>query len=86
MTADERDYLQVYITGGAFAILEGSCGILQTVYDDGEQPLEAIAFDESTGKIATCTSTEVRVYKPFGSREDALKVPIPGSYMDRMDG
>jgi hypothetical protein len=69
----------VYITGGAFTILEGSSGILQTVYDDGERPLEAIAFDEATGKIATCTSTEARVYKPFGSREDALKVPIPDS-------
>ncbi|KAG4282678.1 hypothetical protein FPRO06_09351 [Fusarium proliferatum] len=66
-------HINVYITGSAFAILEGSHGILQTVYDEGEQPLEAIAFDEATGKIATCTLTQVRVYKPFGSREDTLK-------------
>ncbi|KAM0391607.1 hypothetical protein ACHAQC_006401 [Fusarium culmorum] len=44
-----------------------------TVYDEGEQTLEAIAFDEATGKIATCTLTQVRVYKPLGSREDTLK-------------
>ncbi|KAM5362747.1 hypothetical protein ACJA88_013863 [Fusarium oxysporum] len=67
-------HINVYITGSAFAILEGSHGILQTVYDEGEQPLEAIAFDEATGKIATCTLTQVRLYKPFGSREDTLKV------------
>ena len=66
--------MQVYITGSAFTILEGCHGILQTVYDEGEQTLEAIAFDEATGKIATCTLTQVRVYKPLGSREDTLKV------------
>ncbi|KAJ4211430.1 regulator of (H+)-ATPase in vacuolar membrane [Fusarium solani] len=73
-------HINVYITGGAFTILEGSSGILQTVYDDGERPLEAIAFDEATGKIATCTSTEARVYKPFGSREDALKWALESTF------
>ncbi|WXC50044.1 hypothetical protein QX201_009718 [Fusarium graminearum] len=66
-------HINVYITGSAFTILEGCHGILQTVYDEGEQTLEAIAFDEATGKIATCTLTQVRVYKPLGSREDTLK-------------
>ncbi|KAF4457835.1 hypothetical protein F53441_310 [Fusarium austroafricanum] len=73
-------HINVYITGSAFAILEGSHGILQTVYDEGEQPLEAIAFDEATGKIATCTLAEVRVYKPFGSREDALKWALESTF------
>ncbi|KAF4471117.1 hypothetical protein FALBO_1959, partial [Fusarium albosuccineum] len=73
-------HINAYITGSAFAILEGSRGILQTVYDDGEQPLEAIAFDEATGKIATCTSTDVRVYKPFGSHEDALKWALESTF------
>lgn len=69
---------QAYITGSAFAILDGSYGVLQTIYDDDLQPLEAITFDEASGKIATCTATQVRVYRPFGSREDALKVrPSP---------
>ncbi|KAF4977525.1 hypothetical protein FZEAL_5959 [Fusarium zealandicum] len=73
-------HINVYITGGAFAILEGSQSILQTVYDDSEQPLEAIAFDEATGKIATCTSTKVRVYKPFGSQEDALQWALESTF------
>ncbi|KAI6751274.1 hypothetical protein HG530_014188 [Fusarium avenaceum] len=73
-------HLNVYITGGAFAILEGSHTILQTVYDEGEQPLEAIAFDEATGKIATCTLAQVRVYRPFGSREDALKWALESTF------
>lgn len=64
------------MTGSAFAILEGSSGVIQTIYDDNDQPLEAITIDEASGKIATCTATEVRVYKPFGAQEDTLKVRI----------
>ncbi|KAF4333564.1 RAV1 [Fusarium beomiforme] len=73
-------HINVYITGSAFAILEGSHGILQTIYDEGEQPLESIAFDEVTGKIATCTLVEARVYKPFGSHEDTLKWALESTF------
>ncbi|RBR23386.1 uncharacterized protein FIESC28_03819 [Fusarium coffeatum] len=69
-----------YITGSAFTILEGSHRILQTVYDEGEQTLEAIAVDEATGKIATCTLTQVRVYKPFGSHEDTSKWALEATF------
>lgn len=48
--------------------------ILQTIYDDDESPLEAIAIDEGSGKIATCTSSNIRIYRPYGQGEDALKV------------
>lgn len=48
--------------------------ILQTIYDDDDTFLEAIAFDEASGKIATCTRANVRVYKPYGVGEDDLKV------------
>lgn len=48
--------------------------ILQTIYDDDRTPLQAIAIDEASGKIATCASTSVRVYRPYGHGEDALKV------------
>ncbi|KAF5002283.1 hypothetical protein FGRMN_500 [Fusarium graminum] len=51
-----------------------------TVYDESEQPLEAIAFDEATGKIATCTLTQVRVYKAFGLREDTLKWALDSTF------
>lgn len=58
-------------------VLSGPNTILQTIYDDDEQALEAIAIDEATGKIATCTGSNVRVYKPYGQGEDALKVSCP---------
>lgn len=67
-------HVQAYISGGAFTILSGSQTILQTIYDDSDEPLESITFDEATGKIATCTATQIRVYKPFGHEHDALKV------------
>jgi hypothetical protein len=67
-------YQQAYITGSAFTILRGSQTILQTIYDDDDAPLEAITLDEATGKIATCTAKQVRVYKPFGLEHDALRV------------
>jgi hypothetical protein len=72
-TAD-KPLPQVYAAGNAFTILSGAHSIYQTVYDDDETPLEAVAFDESTGKIATCTATQVRVYKPLGLQDNALKV------------
>lgn len=50
--------------------------ILQTIYDDDETFLEAIAIDEVSGKIATCTRTNVRVYAPYGEGEDTLKVHL----------
>jgi hypothetical protein len=48
--------------------------VVQTIYDDEDAPLEAIAFDEYTGKIANCTSSQVRVYKPLGLGDQSHKV------------
>jgi rabconnectin-3a len=64
----------VYITGNGFAILQDPDSLIQTIYDDDESELLAVAFDEASGKIATCTKSVVRVYEPFGQSEDALKV------------
>ena len=33
-----------------------------------------IQFDEATGKIATCSNTNIYVYKPYGQDEGAVKV------------
>lgn len=49
---------------------------MQTIYDDTEEQLEAIAVDEASGKIATCTGSTIRVYKPYGQEEDALQVRV----------
>lgn len=70
--------LQVYITGNAFVILRSYDTILQTIYDDDDTPLDAIAFDEAYGKIASCAGNVVRIYKPYGQSEDALKVRSVG--------
>lgn len=70
--------MQAYITGNAFTILDGLQTIIQTIYDENDEPLQAIAIDELTGKIATSTAAQVRVYKPLGElQEDALKVTPP---------
>ncbi|EGY22635.1 regulator of V-ATPase in vacuolar membrane protein [Verticillium dahliae VdLs.17] len=71
----------VYITGNAFAILDGPEQLVQTVYDEDEAALLAVAFDEFSGKIATCTKSAVRVYKPLGHAEDALKWGLQSSFL-----
>ncbi|KAF9869323.1 WD repeat protein [Colletotrichum karsti] len=76
---DSRHF-NIYITGCALAILRDSDTIVQTIYDDDPTHLQAVAFDESTGKIATCTDTTVRVYRPFGQSEDALKWGLQSSF------
>ncbi|CAK7218750.1 regulator of (H+)-ATPase in vacuolar membrane [Sporothrix curviconia] len=63
-----------YITGNALAILSDYNTLQQTIYDDDETPLEAVAFDETTGRIATCTNRVVRVYQPVGVLEDSLRI------------
>ncbi|KAF4507033.1 hypothetical protein G6O67_005710 [Ophiocordyceps sinensis] len=78
-----------YISGSAFTIIQGLQTIIQTVYDDAAYQLEAIVLDEASGKIATCTDAEVRVYQPVGHDEGFLKwvqqtrfdIPHPSSHV-----
>ncbi|TPX15221.1 uncharacterized protein E0L32_004779 [Thyridium curvatum] len=70
----------VYISGNAFAILSDHATLIQTVYDDADETLQAVAFDEASGKIATCTETSVRIYKPFGQDEDALRWALQATF------
>ncbi|KAI0025835.1 regulator of V-ATPase in vacuolar membrane protein [Xylariomycetidae sp. FL0641] len=70
----------VYISGNALAILSDPQTILQTIYDDDERKLEAVAFDESSGKIAACTDATVRVYRPLDDTEDSLKWALQASF------
>lgn len=59
----------VYISGNALAILSDPETILQTIYDDDERTLDAVAFDEYSGKIAACTGSTVRIYRPFDGEQ-----------------
>ena len=66
--------LQVYVSGNALVVLGGPHDLIQTIYHDGQGALEAVAIDEASGKIATCTEKEVYIYRPYGRIEGALKV------------
>ncbi|CAG9993289.1 unnamed protein product [Clonostachys byssicola] len=76
----DKRHLNVYVTGNALTILDDIGAIVQTIYDDDEQPLDAVVFDELTGKIASCTSSVVRVYKPLGLQENALKWALESTF------
>lgn len=64
----------IYATGNALAILSDPDTIHQTIYDEDERNLEAVAFDEKSGKIAASTGATVRIYHPIDFDEDTLKV------------
>jgi hypothetical protein len=66
----------VYVTGNALSILCNPHTLLQTIYDDDNRKLEAVTFDESSGKIAACTDGTVRIYRPLGAVDDSLKVKL----------
>lgn len=55
-------------------ILSSPHSLIQTIYDDQLPALEAVVIDEATGKIAICSSERVHIFKPYGEKEDALKV------------
>ncbi|KAL5596500.1 hypothetical protein BROUX41_006726 [Berkeleyomyces rouxiae] len=57
-------HITIYITGNAFTVLADAQSILQTIYDDDDHVLEAVAFDEARGRIATCTRSTARIYAP----------------------
>lgn len=55
-------------------VLGSADNLLQTIYDDDESPLDSIAIDEASGKIATSCGASVRIYEPYGQEEGALNV------------
>lgn len=69
---------QAYISGHALVILGGPQTLLQTIYVDDTENLEAVAFDEASGKIAVCGGPDVFVYQPYGIQGETLKVRIAG--------
>ncbi|KAJ6098223.1 hypothetical protein N7499_002597 [Penicillium canescens] len=62
-----------YISGHALVILGGPQKLLQTIYVDDTDSLEAVAFEETSGKIAVCGGPDVFVYQPYGIQGEALK-------------
>ncbi|KAK4197613.1 putative regulator of V-ATPase in vacuolar membrane protein [Triangularia verruculosa] len=84
--------ITTYISGNAISILSPTptdpSHLLQTVYDDDPTPLQSIALDEATGKIAVVSEHGVgRVYKPaintalpFGSPEREVRWVLQGTF------
>lgn len=70
----------VYATGNGLAILSDPDTILQTIYDEDERSLEAVAFDEKSGKIATATGTTVRIYQSIDFDQNTLKWALQDSF------
>ncbi|KAL8709370.1 MAG: hypothetical protein Q9220_005864 [cf. Caloplaca sp. 1 TL-2023] len=65
--------LVVYISGNGLMILRGPHNLVQTIYHEACSALIAVTVDESTGKIATASATEVFVYRPYEHEEELLK-------------
>ncbi|PLB52265.1 WD repeat protein [Aspergillus steynii IBT 23096] len=63
----------VYISGHALVILGGPHKLLQTIYVDDGDALEAVTIDETSGKIAVCGGPDVFIYQPYGILDETLK-------------
>lgn len=64
----------MYISGQALVILGGPHNLLQTIYVDDTQALEAVAIDGASGRIAVCGGPYAFVYEPYGTYGETLKV------------
>ncbi|PYH99699.1 WD repeat protein [Aspergillus ellipticus CBS 707.79] len=62
-----------YISGHALVILGGPHQLLQTIYVDDTDALEAVTIDEVSGKIAVCGGPDVFIYQPYGIQYETLK-------------
>ncbi|KAE8333482.1 RAVE protein 1 C terminal-domain-containing protein [Aspergillus sergii] len=63
----------VYISGHALVILGGPHTLLQTIYVDDTESLEAVTIDEASGKIAVCGGPDIFIYQPYGIKHETLK-------------
>ncbi|KAF2260540.1 hypothetical protein CC78DRAFT_536306 [Lojkania enalia] len=75
----EGNHIIAYISGNALILLDRPNHVLQTIYIDEESELEAVALDEETGKVATCSTRHVYIYQPYGRDEGAVKWSLQGS-------
>ncbi|KAE8153886.1 RAVE protein 1 C terminal-domain-containing protein [Aspergillus avenaceus] len=75
----------VYISGQALVILGGPHTLLQTIYVDDADSLEAVAIDEASGKIAVCGGPDIFVYQPYGVKYETLKWSLAHTFRDDHD-
>ncbi|KAL5412587.1 hypothetical protein PMIN06_003363 [Paraphaeosphaeria minitans] len=75
----EDHQIIAYVSGNALIILDAPNHVLQTTYIDEESELEAVTFDENTGKLAACSKRSIYIYQPYGQDEGAVKWSLQGT-------
>lgn len=55
-------------------ILDSPNHVVQTIYIDEEDELEAVCLDENTGKIAVCSARNIYIHHPYGVDYEVVKV------------
>ncbi|KAJ5097458.1 hypothetical protein N7456_008179 [Penicillium angulare] len=74
-----------YISGHALVILGGPQNLLQTIYVDDTDKLEAVAFNEASGKIAVCGGPDIFVYHPWGIKGETPKWSLAHTFRAEND-
>ncbi|OJI91103.1 hypothetical protein ASPTUDRAFT_113091 [Aspergillus tubingensis CBS 134.48] len=74
-----------YISGHALVILGGPHKLLQTIYVDDTDALEAVTVDELSGKIAVCGGPDVFIYQPYGIQHETLKWSLVQTFRSEDD-
>lgn len=71
-----------YIAGNALVVLTGPQTVAQTLYDDSGEHLEAVSFDERSGKIAVCSRRVAHIYYPRTDAGSSLRWSLHDSIRD----
>ncbi|PWY66418.1 WD repeat protein [Aspergillus heteromorphus CBS 117.55] len=74
-----------YISGHALVVLGGPHQLLQTIYVDDTEALEAVTIDEVSGKIAVCGGPDVFIYQPYGIQHETLKWSLVQTFRSEDD-
>ncbi|KAH8698569.1 WD repeat protein [Talaromyces proteolyticus] len=74
-----------YISGHALVILTGAQTLLQTIYVDDTDCLEAISIDEATGQIAVSGGSDIFIYRPNGFKGESLKWSLAFAFCSEDD-
>ncbi|UPX15395.1 regulator of (H+)-ATPase in vacuolar membrane [Ascochyta rabiei] len=75
----EGNQIIAYISGNALVILDRPNHVIQTIYMDDEEALEAVALDQGTGKLAACSTRHMYIYQPYSVEYGVYKWSLQGS-------
>ncbi|KAI9736645.1 MAG: regulator of (H+)-ATPase in vacuolar membrane [Cirrosporium novae-zelandiae] len=75
----EGSRVVAYISGNALVILGGAHTLLQTIYHNEDEELQAIALDEDSGKFVVASQAQLYIYRPHGKEEGVLRWSLYGT-------